>query len=231
MTSTDATPRIEIAADGPVHVVGDVRLVRRREVRDDTGAAVDWHDVQELATGGDAWLCRCGESSDKPFCDGSHKRNFGADDTCPPAYAESAKSLGGVGLTISDDRSLCVHAKFCFSKTANVWKQAKDTADEAVATQLVSMIQRCPSGALTVRYSDDDVDYEDQTSQTVAVIDNGPLWVIGGIPIMLADGTQLEPRNRVTLCRCGQSATKPLCDGTHHKVEFFDEAPEVDATE
>jgi CDGSH-type Zn-finger protein len=35
-----------------------------------------------------------------------------------------------------------------------------------------------------------------------------------------ADGVPLETRNRVTLCRCGQSANKPLCDGTHRTVGF-----------
>ena len=50
----------------------------------------------------------------------------------------------------------------------------------------------------------------------------GPLWVTGGIPIRRADGTFLETRNRVTLCRCGQSKNKPFCDGTHGKIGFKD---------
>ena len=29
-----------------------------------------------------------------------------------------------------------------------------------------------------------------------------------------------ETRNRVTLCRCGQSQIKPLCDGTHREIDF-----------
>ena len=45
----------------------------------------------------------------------------------------------------------------------------------------------------------------------------GPLWVTGAIPV-----TGLEPRNRMTLCRCGQSANKPLCDGTHKETGFHD---------
>ena len=76
-------------------------------------------------------------------------------------------------------------------------------------TTLVSMIERCPSGALTLRFDGETNDYEGETEPTIAVIDNGPLWVIGSIPITLADGTTLEPRNRVTLCRCGQSESKP----------------------
>ena len=39
------------------------------------------------------------------------------------------------------------------------------------------------------------------------------------------DGTEYEQRNRVTLCRCGASANKPYCDGTHVTVHFQDHLP------
>ena len=43
------------------------------------------------------------------------------------------------------------------------------------------------------------------------------------------DGTPIEPgRATVALCRCGQSARKPFCDGTH-KVAGFRAAAEPDA--
>jgi CDGSH-type Zn-finger protein len=48
--------------------------------------------------------------------------------------------------------------------------------------------------------------------------------VSGGIPIQSADGFVHEKRNRVTLCRCGQSKNKPFCDGTHCEVGFDDQA-------
>ena len=51
---------------------------------------------------------------------------------------------------------------------------------------------------------------------------SGPLWVRGGIPVIAADGFAYEVRNRVTLCRCGASANKPFCDGSHFKVGFRD---------
>ena len=38
----------------------------------------------------------------------------------------------------------------------------------------------------------------------------------------MPDGSTLETRNRQTLCRCGGSAKKPLCDGSHKKLEFHD---------
>jgi CDGSH-type Zn-finger protein len=51
------------------------------------------------------------------------------------------------------------------------------------------------------------------------------LWVTGGVPVHRADGRPLETRNRMTLCRCGQSSGRPLCDGTHRKIGFREEAP------
>ena len=49
------------------------------------------------------------------------------------------------------------------------------------------------------------------------------LWLRGGIPGAAADGFEYEVRNRVTLCRCGQSQNKPFCDGTHAAIKFRDE--------
>lgn len=50
---------------------------------------------------------------------------------------------------------------------------------------------------------------------------DGPLIVRGEVEISLADGTRL-PRHRrtVALCRCGHSAIKPWCDGTHKTSGF-----------
>jgi hypothetical protein len=48
----------------------------------------------------------------------------------------------------------------------------------------------------------------------------GPLWLRGGIPVVAADGFEYEVRNRVTLCRCGESKNKPFCDGAHAAIKF-----------
>jgi hypothetical protein len=47
----------------------------------------------------------------------------------------------------------------------------------------------------------------------------GPLWVKGGIPVESCKGKKYEIRNRVTLCRCGQSKNKPFCDGFHNQIQ------------
>jgi CDGSH-type Zn-finger protein len=55
---------------------------------------------------------------------------------------------------------------------------------------------------------------------------NGPYLVSGPITLVDAEGNAFpaDPRGNVALCRCGASATKPFCDGTHGKIEFRSEA-------
>ena len=55
---------------------------------------------------------------------------------------------------------------------------------------------------------------------------NGSLRVEGEFEIVDADGRPfgLAGRERVSLCRCGHSANKPFCDGSH-KQSDFDSAP------
>lgn len=151
-------------------------------------------------------------SSNKPFCDGTHQSNgFVADDVASGTYAERSRAIGE---GVRDDRSICAHAAFCTNRVTSAWKLAK-LDDHDARAQVVAMVDRCPSGALT---------YEGEPARppSVGVIDDGPLWVTGAVPITTADGTTLEPRNRVTLCRCGHSATKPLCDGAHQEAGFAD---------
>ena len=82
----------------------------------------------------------------------------------------------------------------------------------------IAMIEHCPSGALT--YQLDGVTNEPLFPQAISVVNDGPLWVTAMVPITNSDGTVLETRNRVTLCRCGDSANKPLCDGSHKEAGF-----------
>jgi len=51
---------ISLAEDGPIHVEGNLEIC--------AGSG------REVAATTDTWLCRCGASANKPFCDGSHKK-------------------------------------------------------------------------------------------------------------------------------------------------------------
>jgi CDGSH-type Zn-finger protein len=60
-----------------------------------------------------------------------------------------------------------------------------------------------------------------ETPVTITPYEDGPLLVRGEFEIRSADGEVIDPgRNVVALCRCGLSALKPFCDGTH-KVRGF----------
>ena len=60
----------------------------------------------------------------------------------------------------------------------------------------------------------------------IQVMKNGSLRVEGDFEILDGDGAAfgLGGRERVTLCRCGHSAKKPFCDGSH-KSSGFESAP------
>jgi CDGSH-type Zn-finger protein len=55
----------------------------------------------------------------------------------------------------------------------------------------------------------------------ITALDNGPYLVKGPLMLLDADGNEfLTERATVALCRCGSSANKAFCDGTHSKVGF-----------
>lgn len=94
-------------------------------------------------------LCRCGESSNKPFCDNTHR-------------------------------------KARFSAPSKVVDNAAATAD------------LLPTGKLKV-----------------VTATNGPLLLQGNFEIQDDSGQQVFRGQKAALCRCGGSANKPFCDGTH----------------
>jgi CDGSH-type Zn-finger protein len=56
----------------------------------------------------------------------------------------------------------------------------------------------------------------------ITVRPNGPLRVEGRIRLLDANGDEwdLTSKPAFSLCRCGHSANKPFCDGTHAKIGF-----------
>jgi len=117
-------------------------------------------------------------------------------------------------------------ARFCADRFAKIAQMVPHTDDTRVRSLVMAMLERCPSGALTYRIEAEGTDIEPDLPRQVAVTTEetsdgpipGPLWVTGGIPVERSDGQPFETRNRVTLCNCGQSSIKPLCDGTHRDL-------------
>lgn len=225
------TPRIDVVADGPYRVTG-VPVVRMRKVIEDQDEVARWERGPVLQEEGPSDLCRCGLSGTKPFCDGVEKTaGFDGTETADRGPTAGRRSeYGDVPVVLSDDRSLCARAAFCETRLTDAWALAKNTEDPERRAMLIRMVERCPSGRLQYHVPPDPAPVEQDIPKEVAVVDDGPLWVRGGIQIVAADGFEYEVRNRVTLCRCGQSKNKPFCDGSHVRARFSDRGDWSDAS-
>jgi CDGSH-type Zn-finger protein len=54
---------------------------------------------------------------------------------------------------------------------------------------------------------------------------DGPYELAGHVEIVDRDGRQIErPASTIYLCRCGRSARKPFCDGSHARTAWKDDA-------
>jgi CDGSH-type Zn-finger protein len=127
---------VYVQPNGPYIVTGDFALDAQGAPRDDSSVV----------------LCRCGRSSNKPYCDGTHTRVGFVDAGVLPAVVELNASV---------------------------------SADRLVITPKP----------------------------------NGPLRFAGPVKISGADGRTRES-DHPSVCRCGSSAMKPFCDGTHKKICF-----------
>ncbi len=222
---TEDGPRIRVTEDGPYQVYGTPPLSRVAVVRTEHGEPVDWTSPEPLPTGRRFALCRCGRSKTKPFCDDSHleePRFEGNEVADHGPRSARAEAFVGEGMVITDDVSICSRAGFCRTRATSVWELIGSSADPEVRERLRGMISNCPSGRLEQQPSVVAPAEEPAFEPSIAVTRNGPLWVRGGITVEAADGSTYEVRNRVTLCRCGHSANKPFCDGSHNDVGFRD---------
>ncbi len=207
--STEPRPTIQVTENGPYMFEGDLAL------HDAQGDVIDAPERY--------FLCRCGGSNNKPFCDGTHARiGFDGAETADRGPIETRDDRDeGEGVTIHDDRTVCAHAGLCTDNLAAVFKLGEEpwvdarAADEAA---IVEQVQQCPSGALSVTVGGDQL--EADLPQRVQPAPNGPYRVTGGVQVLAADGTPYEIRNRQTLCRCGGSPNKRFCNGTHWHSGF-----------
>ena len=65
----------------------------------------------------------------------------------------------------------------------------------------------------------------------IVVRNNGPLRVEGDNIVITDEAGQafgLAGRTVVSLCRCGASANKPFCDGSHNTLPFASQCPARD---
>lgn len=171
-------------------------------------------------------LCRCGGSANKPFCDGTHKRNGFVSATQSGASAPARGDYRGRRIVIHDDRALCAHAGRCTDGLSAVFKYGSEPwidPDGASVEAVIAAIRACPSGALS--FSVDGIEPPAPArSPALTVTKDGPYAVVGAVRLIGEQPGALASTEHFTLCRCGASNNKPFCDGTHWSVGFTDDA-------
>lgn len=66
---------------------------------------------------------------------------------------------------------------------------------------------------------------DNTTALTVKPVENGPLGVTGPVEVVSGTGHRISRGEKTFLCRCGQSANKPFCDGSHKASGFVAPGP------
>jgi CDGSH-type Zn-finger protein len=220
--------RIRVTKDGPYIAAGGIPVSIEKIAVDDDGESTEWEHGRALDTRDTCGLCRCGGSATKPYCDGTHGViGFDGTETARrEPYEEACDVLEGPRVNVRDQKDLCADARFCHRDGA-VWHRVYDD-DRESESLVISECELCPSGRYTAVNKQTGEPYEPVLEACIALVQDphngvsGPIWVRGGIAVESADGEQYEVRNRVTLCRCGKSANKPFCDGSHISGGFHD---------
>ena len=221
--------KITVTLNGPYLVEGAVPLAKQIIETDDEGQSRKWGQGEAFEAEASYRLCRCGQSSEKPFCDDSHlKIGFdGTETAIGKPYLEQAEVLTGPTMDLTDAQPLCAFARFC-DPDGQIWNLIEATDDPDIVEKVKYESGHCPSGRLVVWDKTTKQPYEPVFAPSIGIVEDpklgvsGPLWVRGGITIESSKGRSYEVRNRVTLCRCGASSNKPFCDGSHASTEFKD---------
>ncbi len=181
--------------------------------------------AEKLNTENEMYLCRCGGSSNKPYCDGTHRKNGFNSEKGPDRVPDKLDTYIGKAMTIHDNRGVCAHSGNCTDNSPLVFNNDKEPwidpdADEPKVT--ANTIRMCPSGALS--YAKDGVLFKDQGREPrITVSKDGPHHVVGGIEFKDPEGSKPESEEHYTLCRCGHSKNKPFCSGQHWYIGFKDD--------
>lgn len=171
-------------------------------------------------------LCRCGQSKNKPYCDGSHNDIGFSTEPSPDRMPDGVRVFEGKQIDVHYNRLLCSHAGECGSRVKAAFDTNRDpwiVPDNATPDQIKDAVKACPSGALSWSASGGRAQHILGEEPDIKIERNGPYRVT---KIPLASGVQAEGASpdKYVLCRCGASRNKPFCDGSHAIIAWTDGA-------
>lgn len=221
--------KITVTKDGPYTIVGGLSIDKQIIGIGKENEPEKWIQGEKVPSSESCALCRCGESKNKPFCDGAHtKVGFDGKETASKeTHDRQAQVMDGPTLKLKDAYSLCAAARFCH-RGGGTWELTHHSDNLEARKLAIEEACKCPSGRLVEYDKKTGKVFEKEFKQSISLVEDpqkkvsGPIWLKGGIPVVSSDGSIYEVRNRQTLCRCGKSQNKPFCDGAHVEVGFND---------
>lgn len=98
--------KITSTVDGPLHITGSIELFGS--------------DGELLEKTGELYLCRCGNSKNKPYCDGQHKATGFRDDgkfATPPVSQDDLVNTGVLEIKVQANGPLIFRGAACIQDT------------------------------------------------------------------------------------------------------------------
>lgn len=122
-------------------------------------------------------------------------------------------------ITVLWQAAKCMHSGVCAQGLPEVFDPARKpwiTIAGATSAAIVAQVARCPSGALSIERPATAA----ENTTTVEVRPDGPLLIHGPLTVTHRDGRTQQCEGITAFCRCGGSANKPFCDGSHKRNGF-----------
>jgi CDGSH-type Zn-finger protein/truncated hemoglobin YjbI len=229
---TDVTNRIAELASGQANLDAEVRVALDGPyLVTNIKQLTNWLG-EELRLTPQMALCRCGQSSIKPYCDGTHAQSGFSGVKDPKRVSDRRDAYKGQQLEILDNRGICAHSGFCTDRLASVFHVGQEpfvTPSGGRLDGIIQSVRACPSGALS--YAMDGVEARNQVDQnrpaSIEISKDGPYRITGTLGLVDEHGSDIpraegSSREHFSLCRCGHSQNKPFCSGMHWSVQFKD---------
>lgn len=180
------------------------------------------HPGGDVQPGSDVFLCRCGESANKPYCDGAHAAaGYSDENRCD---RDKVKDFAGSEVTVHFNRAICSGAGECVRGLPAVFVSGAEDwirPDEASAVDVVDVVRRCPSGALSYTV-DGQLHRRSEIEVGVRIVKDGPYEVTGPVELGTKTWSANASETVFALCRCGKSENAPFCDYSHGEQGWRD---------
>ena len=148
-------------------------------------------------------------------------------------------------IEVSWEPDLCIHSARCVQGAPRVFNPRRRPwieLEHESAERVLAIVANCPSGALKARrlgagekgrneegsdprvggavHPSTDARTLSSSTPVITASKNGPLLVEFACVVKDADGHVVREIQKGAFCRCGQSSTKPFCDGSHRTNGF-----------